>query len=58
LYSSVNITEVTESRTRSWVRHVAYMEETSTVRTPGGRKHPEDLEVDGVIIKMELKELI
>jgi hypothetical protein len=52
------MTEVTESRKKSWVRHVAYVEETRTVGTPGGRKHPEDLDVDGDIIKMELKEVV
>jgi hypothetical protein len=34
------------------------MEETITVGTPGGRKRPEDLGVDGTIIKMELKEVV
>lgn len=40
------------------MRHVAYMEETRTVGTPGGRKHPDDLDIDGAIIKMELKEVV
>jgi len=52
------MTEVTESRKRSWVRHVAYVEETRTVGTPGGRKLPENLDVDGAIIKMKLKEAV
>jgi len=52
LYFSANVTKVSESKTRSWVRHVAYMEETRAVGTPGGRKRPEDLDVDGEIIKM------
>jgi len=58
LYFSVNVIEVTESKTRTWVRRVAYMKETRTVGTPGGRKRPEDLDIDGAIIKMKLKEVV
>ena len=54
----VNINEVTESSTRSWVTHVAYMEKTRTVGTPGGRKPLEELDVVGAVIKTELKEVI
>ena len=34
------------------------MEETRAVGTPGGRKLPQDLDVDGAIIKMELKVVV
>ena len=37
---------------------MAYVGETRTVGTHGGRNHPEYLDVDGAIIKMELKEVI
>ena len=40
------------------MRHVAYMEETRTGGNPGGRKHPEDLDLDGTIITVDLKEAV
>jgi len=52
LYFSANVTEVSKSKTRSWVRRVAYMEETRAVGTPWGRKLPEVLDIDGAIIKI------
>jgi len=34
------------------------MEDTRTVGTPGGRKRPEDLDIDGNIIKIKLEEVV
>jgi hypothetical protein len=55
LYSSPNIIWVNKSRRMRWAEHVAHMGEgrgayKNVVGRPGGRRHSEDLRVDGRII--------